>query len=307
MQAEAQQQSGSYPVYCTECSMYDYLPCGRVAYVCSQCKEFLALRDHVRTLEARVAELEELRQAERYVDEAFWDTVELSHLHSDSLCAVEKEERPREAEQSMGAEGNLPIVGTLLPDGAGVASHTEVTSPGEGTPVSRKRQVLVMGDSIIRNIDSWVCDDQENRMVTCLPGAKIADLSRHLDRLMCSAGEEPVVVVHVGTNDIGKGRKDVLEAKFKLLGKRLKSRTSMVAFSEMLPVPRSGPGRQAELQRLNEWMRRRCREEGSMFIRNWGHFWDGKSLYRRDGLHLNQSGTRLLALNIKKVVEQFLN
>lgn len=53
-----------------------------------------------------------------------------------------------------------------------------------------------------------------------------------------------MVVVHVGTNDTGKGRRDVLEAKFRLLGKRLKSRTSMVAFPEMLPVPRAGPGRQ---------------------------------------------------------------
>uniref|UniRef100_A0A8C3F4Q9 SGNH hydrolase-type esterase domain-containing protein n=1 Tax=Chrysemys picta bellii TaxID=8478 RepID=A0A8C3F4Q9_CHRPI len=287
--------------------MYDYVPRGWVAYVCIWCKELLALRDHVQTLEARVAELEELREAERYVDEAFRDTVELSHLRSDSPCAVEEDERPREAEQSTGAEGNLPIVGTLLPDGAGVASRTEVTSLGEETPVARKRQVLVLGDSIIRNIDSWVCDDRENLMVTCLPGAKVADLSRHLDRLMCSAGEEPVVVVHVGTNDIGKGRRDVLEAKFRLLGKRLKSRTSMVAFSEMLPVPHTGPGRQAELQCLNVWMRRWCREEGFTFIRNWGNFWNGGSLYRKDGLHLNQSGTRLLALNIKKVVEQFLN
>uniref|UniRef100_A0A8C3F9E0 Uncharacterized protein n=1 Tax=Chrysemys picta bellii TaxID=8478 RepID=A0A8C3F9E0_CHRPI len=118
-----------------------------------------------------------------------------------------------------------------------------------------------------------------------------------------NAGEEPVVVEHVGTNDIRKDRRDVLEAKFRLLGKRLKSRTSMVAFSEMLPVPHAGPSTQAELQSLNAWMRQWCREEGFRFIRNWGNFWDVGSLYRKDGLHLNQSGTRLLALNIKKVAE----
>uniref|UniRef100_A0A8C3IA66 SGNH hydrolase-type esterase domain-containing protein n=1 Tax=Chrysemys picta bellii TaxID=8478 RepID=A0A8C3IA66_CHRPI len=303
MQAEVQQRSGGYPVYCAQCSMYNYLPCKRGAYVCIRCKELLAPRDHVRALETRVAELEELREAEKYVDEAFWDTVDLSHLWSDSPCAVKEDERLREGEQSMGAEGNLPVVGTLLSHNVGVSSRTEVTSLGEETPVIRKRQVLVMGDSIIRNIDN----DWENRMVTCLPGATVVDRSRYLHRLMCSAGEEPVVVVHVGTNDIGKGRRDVLEAKFRLLGKRLKSRTSMVAFSEMLPVPRAGLGRQAELQSLNAWMRRWCREEGFRIIRNWGNFWDTGSLYRKAGLHLNQSGSRLLALNIKKVAEQFLN
>lgn len=35
--------------------------------------------------------------------------------------------------------------------------------------------------------------------------------------------------------------------KFRLLGRRFKSKTSMVAFFEMLPVPQVGPGRQAEL------------------------------------------------------------
>ncbi|EMP30403.1 FERM domain-containing protein 3 [Chelonia mydas] len=45
MQADVQQQSGGDPVYYTQCSIYDYLPCGQVAYVCIRCKELLALRD----------------------------------------------------------------------------------------------------------------------------------------------------------------------------------------------------------------------------------------------------------------------
>lgn len=52
-----------------------------------------------------------------------------------------------------------------------------------------------------------------------------------------------MVVVHEGTNDMGKGSREVLEGKFRLLGKNLKSKTTMVAFSEILPVPRTGPAR----------------------------------------------------------------
>lgn len=76
-------------------------------------------------------------------------------------------------------------------------------------------------------------------MVTGLPAAKVADLLKHLDNRLCSAGEEPVLVGHVGTSDVGKGRREVLEATFRLLGRRLKSRTAVVVFSEMLPVPRA--------------------------------------------------------------------
>lgn len=60
-----------------------------------------------------------------------------------------------------------------------------------------------------------------------------------------------MIVVHVDTNDVGKGSREVLEAKFMLLGWKLKPMFPMEAFSEMPPVPRAGPCRQAELQRIN--------------------------------------------------------
>lgn len=41
-----------------------------------------------------------------------------------------------------------------------------------------------MGDLITRNVDSWVCAKPENHMVNCLLVAKVADLLRHLDKLM---------------------------------------------------------------------------------------------------------------------------
>lgn len=46
-----------------------------------------------------------------------------------------------------------------------------------------------------------------------------------LDGLLVNAGEEPMMVVHVGTNDIGSCRREVQEAKFRLLGRRLRSRS----------------------------------------------------------------------------------
>lgn len=47
-----------------------------------------------------------------------------------------------------------------------------------------------------------------------------------------------MVLVHVGTNKVSKGSWEVMEAKFRLLGRRLKFKTSMAAFSELLPMPR---------------------------------------------------------------------
>lgn len=44
--------------------------------------------------------------------------------------------------------------------------------------------------------------------------------------------------------------------------------------------------------------------EGFRFVRHQGMFWGEPGLYKRDRLHLNLKGTRLLVSNIKKVAEQ---
>lgn len=41
-------------------------------------------------------------------------------------------------------------------------------------------------------------------MVTCLSGAKVADIMGCLDRLIDSAGEVSAIMVHLGTSDIEK-------------------------------------------------------------------------------------------------------
>lgn len=69
-----------------------------------------------------------------------------------------------------------------------------------------------MENYIIRNTDSLVSAGQEDCM--------IADLMRHTDPFVRSAGKEPEVVIHVGTND--KVQENILEATFRLIGKRLK-------------------------------------------------------------------------------------
>lgn len=65
--------------------MIDYLPRGQVSNVCTQCKELLALKEKVLSLKVGVAELEQLWEAERFIDEVFRDVVEQSHLPAHML------------------------------------------------------------------------------------------------------------------------------------------------------------------------------------------------------------------------------
>uniref|UniRef100_A0A3B3SWT8 SGNH hydrolase-type esterase domain-containing protein n=1 Tax=Paramormyrops kingsleyae TaxID=1676925 RepID=A0A3B3SWT8_9TELE len=151
------------------------------------------------------------------------------------------------------------------------------------------RKVVVVGDSVIRGVDSYVCTrDRGSRMVSCLPGAQVGDLLNRVDRLLAPPGVDPVVVVHVGTNDIGKGRKAVLQDKFIEVTDKLRSRTSMVVFSGILPVPCASQAKLAEIRGLNAWLKWWFRKEEFSVMGHWKTFWNRWDLFKPDGLHLKQ-------------------
>ena len=125
-----------------------------------------------------------------------------------------------------------------------------------------------------------------------------------MDRLLDGAGEDPAVMVHIGTNDNVRGRWNALQNDFRDLGTILKKRTSKAVFSEMLPVPGATPERQQELGALNKWLRNWCRKEGFGFLENWADFSYRYWLYTRDGLHLNEEGAALLGEKMTKKLEE---
>ena len=181
----------------------------------------------------------------------------------------------------------------------------------QGTPMatsSRKRELVIVGDSILRGVDSIVCArDKDSRTVCCLPGAQVGDILDRVDKLLARAGRDPVVMVHVGTNDIGKGRFEVLQEKFVDLAEKIRSRTSKVVFSGILPVPRASRGKQSFIWRFNTWLRNFCRREGYRFMGHWDSFWDRGELFKRDGLHLNRRGTLVLGQRMLRVAQDYLN
>lgn len=75
---------------------------------------------------------------------------------------------------------------------------------GSRIEAARMKQVITMGNPVIKQVDSWVCDIWEDYKVTCWLDAKVAVLTRCIDRLLGSDGEKPVVMVYVGINDVGK-------------------------------------------------------------------------------------------------------
>ena len=59
-----------------------------------------------------------------------------------------------------------------------------------------------------------------------LPGARVRDISDRVQAVLEKEGMNPDVVVHIGTNDVGKVSEGVLLREFRELGVKLKGRTS---------------------------------------------------------------------------------
>lgn len=61
-------------------------------------------------------------------------------------------------------------------------------------------------------------------MPSCLPGTWVQHIKDRNDKLLSGAGEDPAVMVHIGTNDKARGRWSALKNYFRNLGAIFKKR-----------------------------------------------------------------------------------
>lgn len=98
-----------------------------------------------------------------------------------------------------------------------------------------------IGDSLLRRTDRPVTRAHlENRRVCCLPRTKIWDVDPRLKRFHSGAGKNPLIVLHVGTNDSIRFSMEHIKGDYARLGNTLKEMEAQVIFSGILPIPRGG-------------------------------------------------------------------
>ena len=176
---------------------------------------------------------------------------------------------------------------------------TDSTSGNLWDKEKTKGKCMLLGDSIVRYVDrEFSRVDKAKRTRVCLPGARVEDVSDRVSRLV---GDEEIVVVEIGTNNLRRDSQDMLRSRFKELMCRLKSTRSKVAFCGILP---RFDGRVAgrKIASLNRWMEIECRDEGFYYV-DVSCFWERRDLFARDGLHLNGVGASMLGKLVNSCVE----
>ena len=167
-----------------------------------------------------------------------------------------------------------------------------------------KGKVLFVGDSITRYTDREFCKgDKRNRVRVCLPGARIEDVSARVNSVV---GDEEVVAVQVGTNNLSRDSQVLLRSKFKELLCKLKSTRTKGVICGILPrFDRKGYW--GKIQSLNKWLRNECTLGGHLFVDTWATFVNRGDLFCKDGLHLSGAGANELGRMVRRAVDSQLS
>ena len=165
------------------------------------------------------------------------------------------------------------------------------TKKHEGKPEKQDKRTLVIGDSMVKNIDQQkiqrAAGDQS--VVHSYSGAKVDQIMTKIKNGIMKDQFE-TVILHVGTNDLVHKDPELVATKMDRLITETKSKARKVAVSS---VVKRYDGRVAasSITHFNNLVSNLCSQHNIVFLNN-DHI--GKSLLNRSDLHLNQSGDRAL-------------
>ncbi|XP_072891840.1 uncharacterized protein [Hemitrygon akajei] len=312
-------------VMCYCCEMWEPVDPieGHGDYICSKCLLLEEIQLHIDELQSELQTLRHIREGDSYLDSVYQEIATPNRLTNVDCSQAQDGVAMSEASRGIQEVGLEEMQALLL------SNRFEALTPCEGRsrdcgedeqPAHStmewgaipeggvNRNVVVIGDSIVRGIDRVLCNrERESRRLCCQPGARVKDISSGLERNLQWEGEDPVGLIHIGTNDIDRTRKKVLLQEYEQLGVKLKNRTSGVIISGLLPEPRANLARLNKIRELNAWLKDWCGRSGFCFLGHWHQYWDRRELFRRDGLHLNQAGISVLVNHITRAAERSLN
>ena len=166
----------------------------------------------------------------------------------------------------------------------------------------------LVGDSLVRHQDEEFCIQGPRRKHACFPGRKIEDITERIDDLVANSSDESVFVYLVGTNNVVRGGSEGVLRKYKEMVRKLRDSRRRSVVCGLIPRFDANPSTLSRMLGINARLEDLCRKEGVMYVDVWDHFSSDRSLYGKDGLHLNRVGKarlgRVLDEGMRKELEQ---
>ena len=164
-------------------------------------------------------------------------------------------------------------------------------------PVERRTpSVLVVGTSMVRHVAA------HSGRTFCHPGATVNEVASSALKLSEQHSLASTLVLEAGINDLKNQQSEVLKQDYISLVDRLLDTGKRLIIAGPLPPPRYGDVTTSRLRQLHLWLKGYCLKKSIPFVDNFTAFLNRPSLFKRDGLHPNQEGSRLLSVNIDLTV-----
>ncbi|KAK4826058.1 hypothetical protein QYF61_004173 [Mycteria americana] len=215
--------------------------------------------------------------------------------------------------QGMGYEA-LEVEGQSMEDGDDSLSTPEVSPRSEErtsrintTSTRKRRQVIVVGDSLLRGTEGPICwTDSPLREACCLPGARVKDITRVLPSLVRPSDYYLLLLFHVGGYEGATRSPRAIKRDFRALGRLVRDSGAQIIFSSLLPFVGSDTRRNGGTQSINSWLRGWCHRHRFGFFDN-GMAYTAPGLLASDGIHLSQRGKRIFAQELAGLIDRALN
>ena len=260
---------------------------------CLFCNSQASALAEVRELKAEVARLkDELQEVRRLVqvDEAV--TADRGNQEDDSQNVASSDDGFQVVRN--GRKANVHSL-----DSATLALSNRFAALQEDKP---EQDVILVGDSLVRGQGYEFCRNKANRKHRCYPGRKIEDITERVDYLVENSKEETLFVTLVGTNNLHRESATDIVAKYRDMMKEFVQRRRRIAVCGIIPRYDVGPAIFRKMSVVNRQLEALCRQEGTYFFDLWHHFCSDRTLYARDGIHLNCVGKARLGRVIGECV-----
>ena len=189
------------------------------------------------------------------------------------------------------------------------AETAVVADASEQSPIV-EHDLLVIGDSLLRDLDTGLINPGGDTTIKCLPGARPEDVIDEFRRI-AETDSFQRIIVHVGSNLIPKFSTSYVSAKVVECMETVKklSPGSKIAFSQILP--KEGDHLVSGISSINNQVRHsgicgpsRTRfgsvPHEQFFCDWWGNV--NPRLFTGDGIHLNANGKLQLAKSMNKLM-----
>ncbi|KAJ8359207.1 hypothetical protein SKAU_G00157320 [Synaphobranchus kaupii] len=174
---------------------------------------------------------------------------------------------------------------------AAAFNGAEDIRPAQGCPESYTGGLLIVGSSIVRDVDV------PGGKTICFPGARVSDINKQVPSVLKQHPSAHTLIIHVGFNDIRLCCSLQLKRDFEELWDTLSGTGKHFLISGPLAVKGRDSESFSRLLSLDNWLRSFCTATGIDYIENFDTYWNKPHLLKRDGLHPNSKGAKLLSTN----------